>query len=65
MEWISVKDDLPLFNTDVLVYDESGDILVAYRKNFYGIWHWVDSYGFDTVDEILYWMPLPEPPKVK
>lgn len=61
MEWISVKEDLPLLNTDVLVFDKSNKIFIAYRKSLYGIWHWVDADGEES--DVLYWMPLPEPPK--
>ena len=60
MEWISVKDNLPKKDEDVLIYIEwTGISGTVYKEFFIG-----------SVDEVtrlgctpLYWMPLPEPPK--
>lgn len=60
--WISVEDELPECNTDILVFAREG-------KNW---WHrvayldtagrWARN-GGGTVRGVTHWMPLPEPPK--
>ena len=71
-EWISVKDKLPPYNHDVLVYrpDMAMKILVDNYYEYYGEddaeWHegWA-KYGKDIHNNplITHWMPLPHPPK--
>jgi hypothetical protein len=63
-EWISVKDRLPEKQTEVLVYRRNRGGLCNYeceidfdRLCADGTWLYRDIY------EVLYWMPLPEPPK--
>ena len=67
--WISVKDRLPKPNVSVLlaVYDREHEF--TYRTvawlNTSGDWDSNDD-GFNQGDEdVLYWMPLPEPPEVE
>ena len=70
-EWISVKDKLPPYNLDVLVYrpNMAMKILVDNYAGYYGEddaeWHegWA-KYGKDIHNNplITHWMPLPEPP---
>ena len=67
-EWISVKDELPKKNTDVLIYRGQfiGDLISVYT--YIGNNEWEDGYGYwSRADDegITHWMPLPEPPKVK
>ena len=58
LEWISVKDRLPVEGSYILAYSEHGSgysICVKYyrHKRFW------NSKG----EEVTHWMPLPEPPK--
>ena len=58
--WISTKEKLPDNNKYVLVFTKHKEILT-------GAFHddWVDISGYFTgssIDDILYWQPLPEPP---
>lgn len=58
-EWISVKDDLPPINQEVLVHSMLGRFAVDYRYS--GAEEVGDSeFCHYAVD---FWMPLPEPPK--
>lgn len=72
MEWISVNDRLPDYNTHVLVYEpkyDGGEIRIAsLHKNPYdGKIEWLDSnceyWGIEF--NFTHWMPLPQPPDVK
>ena len=71
-EWISVKDKLPPYNHDVLVYrpNMAMKIVVDSYDGYYGEddgeWYegWA-KYGKDIHNNplITHWMPLPHPPK--
>ena len=71
-EWISVKDKLPPYNRDVLVYrpNMAMKFLVDNYEGYYGEdddeWHegWV-RYGKDVHGNqvITHWSYLPQPPK--
>ena len=71
-EWASVKDKLPPYNRDVLVYrpNMAMKFLVDNYEGYYGEdddeWYegWA-LYGGDTHGNpvITPWMPLPQPPK--
>lgn len=73
-DWISVKDKLPPYNHDVLVYrpDMAMKILVDNYAGYYGDdddeWYegWA-MYGEDIHNNplITHWMPLPIEPEVK
>ena len=62
-EWISVKDRLPEKYTEVLVY----------RRDLRGYECEIDfgqlcsdgTWLYDDIYDVLYWMPLPDPPEVK
>lgn len=68
-EWISVKDRLPDFFDEVLVYnsccDDSG-ISIAWRKQGNnGGWVWDSRMVYpDDLVGVTHWMPLPNPPEV-
>lgn len=65
--WISVKERMPEPNDSVLLAVYDRDHRYTYRTvawlNTSGDWDSNDD-GFNQGDEdVLYWMPLPEPPK--
>ena len=68
MNWISVKDRLPVNDDEVLVIGEGWDGMYWWRIYFVdadGQWYTIEG---DTVNDlsakrITHWMPLPEPPK--
>ena len=63
MEWISIKDKLPEYYTDVVVIERNGDAswyMVAYLA-IGGIWALAG--GRRIIGVVTHWMPLPEPPK--
>jgi len=64
--WVSVEDELPLYKHDgayQLVYTRHADsltdshITIAYESE--GEW-WTSE---KEIEGVLYWMPLPNPPK--
>lgn len=60
MGWISVKDGLPTKTMeDVLVVCSDGDILKAF---VYSDGTWAESRESIPLDNVEYWMPLPELP---
>jgi len=70
MKWISVKDRLPSLNQNVVVlynwkttHNEKnvGRHICFYRK-FKGKYGFL-LYNYDVIENVTYWMPLPEPPK--
>ena len=68
MEWISVEDRLPKYQTNVLLWSGNfvftGLITPEDPEELYAIWDQVND-GFEPInnEDITYWMPLPEPPK--
>lgn len=73
VKWISVKDRLPEIGRSVLVaVNINAKLNLPFRTDFTPEIRigWLDDNGkwglqFDSADrdEILYWQPLPEPPK--
>jgi hypothetical protein len=65
--WISCAEQLPQRETDVLVYIpvwEDNPIQVAYLMYDGITWALSDEEFNFGKREVLYWMPLPEPPEV-
>ena len=64
MKWISVKEQWPHPNTDVLCYMKDGTMVVGYIHGFYCPWgaNVDEGYSQEMDAEPIYWMPLPEPP---
>ena len=54
--WISADERLPEQANDYLTVSEEGTRIRFYSKE----WGWNRDYG-----DVFYWMPLPEPPKMK
>lgn len=76
MEWISVEDRLPEYETNVLVAMQGGISVGAISDEGDGwMWSVADYIGGDLASAecmcdddysaITHWMPLPEAPKVK
>lgn len=58
MKWISVKDKLPEFEAEVIVYVKNQGIFFgAYADKV-----WWRTYT-KISGQVTHWMPLPEPPK--
>lgn len=72
MNWISVKDQLPEFDKEVLVYTKNKDFGISSRRNHESGMEWFQKYiinddseeigiiCFDT-EAVCYWHPLEEP----
>ena len=58
-DWISVKDDIPVNEDDVLVLLDGKNADIAWFNGYDGTWH-TNGYYSGTV---THWMPLPEPPR--
>lgn len=73
MDWISVKDRLPELDELVLCYSRVKDIdgdfynVISLGKRFVNYTQKpvfsADAGSFASIEEILFWLPLPEPPK--
>jgi hypothetical protein len=63
-KWISVKDKLPPFNHEVLIYDgESFHLGSLYNYEFVGDENeWIQQRDGHSIDA-THWMELPSPPK--
>ena len=67
MRWVSVKDELPRENSNVLVYKTSGLITqMSYHAPFdsqerifqwWGFGNWLNQHS-----QVIHWMYMPEPP---
>ena len=58
-KWISVEDDIPTDDRDVLAWVYNEGITIAWFDGYTGEWQVYGSYYGD----VTHWMPLPEPPK--
>lgn len=73
MEWINPEEKLPELWVDVLVYGENHALISAFEigEKYFSIDRYVEwkdtkkrSFVIDRFyGKILYWMPLPNPPK--
>lgn len=57
-KWISVKDELPDFDVDVLVYDGKH----IYIDYVFEEWDDVGKVFFASLNRVKYWMQLPAKP---
>lgn len=69
-EWISVEERLPKTNQQVLVFGMRGSIRVCIYESRYDKHFRVIKTAFYRNDDkkamnVRYWMPLPEPPKMR
>ena len=69
MKWISVKDELPKEDTNVILFDGSIVFCGNFSYNIDKSVCWGNQvcdglcYGWYKKDEVTHWMPLPEGPK--
>ncbi len=66
MNWISVKDELPENDDQVLVYNEKDGIsLGEYSVDSVSEYScgWQTYYSWAPSESVSYWMPLPKFPK--
>lgn len=68
MKWVSVKEQQPELNTDVLCWMRDGTMVVAHRSPIKVLdedW-WFSNVDADAESDMedtpLYWMPLPQSP---
>lgn len=64
MEWISVKEMLPEYNINVLLYNCEESIFIGYRHKMEDdpdVWYTPDIYYIED-EKLTHWMPLPSPP---
>lgn len=65
-QWISVKDRLPEEQKEVLIYlpeYDSVEMASLFTIPSMNLREWVQNEDAYMLDEVSYWMPLPEPPK--
>ena len=62
-EWISVDDELPEDDSDVLAYLRIGEESRICQANYAkGMWFdWI--FNTPVTESITHWMPIPQPPK--
>ena len=64
-EWISVKDRLPEYDSDVLAYSRIGEESRIYPA-CYSNGVWFDCvFNAPATDTTTHWMKMPQPPKVE
>lgn len=56
MDWININDHLPEKYQDVIVCTDTGRVKAALHMG---------NGKFDTYMKVLYWMPMPEAPKIE
>jgi len=62
VKWIPVTERLPEEGKQVLVCDDGGFIYTAEGETRSdGEWQWYESVEYRPMDDVVAWMPLPEP----
>ena len=65
-QWVSVKDRLPEEQKEVLIYlpeYDSVEMAALFTIPSMNLREWEQNEGAYMLDEVSYWMPLPEPPE--
>lgn len=65
-QWVSVKDRLPEEQKEVLIYlpeYDSVEIAALFTIPSMNLREWEQNENAYMLDEVSYWMPLPEPPE--
>lgn len=65
-QWVSVKDRLPEVQKEVLIYlpeYDSVEIAALFEIPSMNLREWAQNEDAYMLDEVSYWMPLPEPPE--
>ncbi len=67
MEWISIKERMPVVGEVVLVFSEPLDGMDKYKKVsgylLNDFWVLGGTFSFDCVKKVTHWMPLPLDPE--
>lgn len=61
MKWISIEEQLPPNNIDIIMFHDVLGIYTGYVLN--GEYYFY-AYGEPFYNHVTHWMPLPEPPKI-
>jgi hypothetical protein len=61
-QWISVKDKLPPFGTQIMFWSDEATISIGAYKEMYDRFLFIDNEHGITSD-VTHWMHLPEAPK--
>lgn len=64
--WISAKDDLPCNHPEMLHPNYTDKVIVLSRNGYSEVAFMClieDAWEWNTFIKVLYWMPIPEPPK--
>ena len=65
-QWISVKDDFPCNHEEMIHSNYTDRVLVLSRNGYSEVAFMClieDAWEWNTLIKVLYWMPIPEPPK--
>lgn len=62
-EWISCSDRLPVLYVPVMILTDDGSYAIAHVTENEDEYLWFGDGGHYSKDYVLFWMPLPEPPK--
>jgi hypothetical protein len=63
-QWISVEDELPGGDVNVLVSYKNG-INVMSLDEYHNRWWYVGDENYINFNDVTHWMELPNPPKVE
>ena len=64
MRWISVQEELPIVNQNVIIFDGVSVKDFYYFNNLGEFRSFYEEEGIQSKNEnVTHWMPLPEPPK--
>lgn len=61
MEWISVNDELPNYDFEIIVSDKHGQVSTGWYKNG-NVYDLFENCNGIEYKSITHWMPMPQPP---
>ena len=60
MKWISIKEEKPAYNVEVLIYASEDMFVATLLENANGDWFTKEG-TLLLEDQVSHWQPLPEP----